>query len=235
MAAARASLSALSPPLTDGGSARRARRRGRSLPPGSPRCGPRLAAEAPRGGLVSLGGACAVWPSPSAPFPACRRGACAPGGGCPGGRRALLGSRPPCRPSPGLPLPRPSPSPRPGVAARLRCAGLAAPGRAWPSRWPFGPPRLLRAWGLAAGRRGRLARPRVGSAAPGAVKVKVKTKVRSRASRCSRLWGLAPPVPRLLKAKPPARRVDNPKRVDSLLDKSIQAWYSRHWKGKPPR
>lgn len=167
-------LSARSPPLTGGGSARRARRRGRSSPPalrfaalaGPPRL--RAAALSRSGGPLPC---CRPRPLPSPPVGG---GRALPVAAAPVSRRGLLGSPPPCRPSPGPPLPRPSALPRPGVAARLRYAVLAAPGRAWPSGWPFGPPRLLRAGGLAAGRRGRLARPRVGSAAPGAIKVKVK-------------------------------------------------------------
>lgn len=106
-----------------------------------------------------------------------------------------------------------------GLAVALALRAAPAPPRLGLGRWPPG------AAGAATGRQ---CRPRRGQG-QGQDQGQVKGKPLFAA------LGAAAPRPPVAQGGPPARRVDNPKNVDSLLDKSIQAWYSRHWKGKPPR
>lgn len=224
-------LSAHSPPLTDGGSARRARRRGRSSPPalrfaalaGPPRL--RAAALSRSGGPAPCGRPRAL------PSPPVGGGRALPVAAAPAvvggfwGRPLLVGPRrvPPFR------APRPCRVP----ALRLGCAALALPRRVGFGlrARPCGPvpaPPLggLGRWppGAAGAATGRLCRPPRGQGqgqGPG--------------QAAARGPGGCAPRPPVAQGGPSARRVDNPENVDSLLDKSIQAWYSRRWKGKPPR
>lgn len=202
-------LSAHSPPLTDGGSARRARRRGRPSPPAL-RCAalagpPRLRAAA----LFRSGGPPPCGRPRALPSPPVGGGRALPVAAAPAvvggfwGRPLLVGPR------------RVPPLAALALAASRRCGSAAL---RWPCRagsglafalGPAGRPRLLRSGGLAAGRRGRLARPRVGCAAPLAVKVKVKVKGKGKPLFAAP--GAAPPVPRLLKAARPRDVLTIPK------------------------
>lgn len=106
-------------------------------------------------------------PSPSAPFPACRRGACAPGGGCPGQSSGASGVAPSLSALAGSP-----PSAPLGLAASRRCgsAALRCPRRAGSGlavrlalrAAPASPRRGLGRWppGAAGAATGRQCRPR---------------------------------------------------------------------------